>query len=158
MEEIIKQSFNYAQIRLFKNYSNLDKLSRVDEIEDDESDPFGDTPKIAEARKYTVSAREKDKIYTLKLYPKDNNKKFFYASDACPRKTGEDGRYVHNYRSGSYELIKLVRANSICDSSSHDWFDTTKHRHIKHHYNNPFAGIKIHTILSLPEVVWPDSV
>lgn len=160
MEEIFKQSFSFAQIRLFKNYSNLDKVNTLHEVSFDDitedniakkmkEDPFRVVTLDQFTSQYIASTINRDKIYTLRLYPKDNNRKFFYASEDCPRNIPKDGKYVHDYHgfiSGAYETVRLVSASPVSINSSYDWFDTTKDTQIKRHYMNPFAGISIHKI------------
>lgn len=152
MEEIFKQSFSYAQIRLFKNYSNLDKVNVIKEIPFDditeeniakkmEENPFRAVTLNNFAKKLTVAAPHRDKVYNMRLYPKDNNRKFFYASEDCVKDMVKKEKYVHDYNSGPHETINIVSVNS---NHSYDWFDTTKERQIKRHYMNPFAGIMIH--------------
>lgn len=156
MKEIFKQSFSFAQIKLFKNYSNLDIKTVLDEVETDDitdeniakqqqEDPFNAVTLDNFTHRYVVSASLRDSVYTMRLFPKDNNRRFFYANIPVPPQ--ENGKkYKHDYHKGPFERIKLVQAHSIYDNRSHDWFDTIKDRHIKRHYNNPFAGIKIHLI------------
>jgi hypothetical protein len=145
MEELFKQSFNYAIIRVFKNYSNVSNRStkyNVTSIDEDleEIDPFQESVK-----KYTVSAVKKPPhAFYAKLYKKGAIRtNFFYVTN--PTESFENHALPGSPRV-EYEPIDLI--NALCSEGNkfQDYFETTKDRHIKSHYNNPFVSIRIHKI------------
>jgi len=158
MEELFKQSFQFAKIKLFKNYSDIQNKCVIHDSDPPTSglpgngiidnevsgiDPFDD---IAHARKYTVSAKVTDTscqpTENLLLYQK-NSKQFFYT-------TNPTDSYIDHSRSDQptvlIDVIKLVNVKPI-NVHNHwdsDFFEITKDAQIKRHYNNPFAWIEIY--------------
>lgn len=131
MGTIFSQRFQYASIRVFKNYSNIsDKKLSLTTFNDDlgmlESDEHDFlTPTTDEYARKKSKARGKILRLTEKI-PKKNTK-YFYSS--IP---DMDERIQINF---AYK-------NPKWDNS----FDTTKERHMKRHFQNPFSDIVIQTI------------
>jgi len=120
MEELFKQSINFAQIKLYKNYSEIKQ--RYNYVITADALPKN-TPKF-----WVVSAEPTN---TIKLYQKDRHH-FFYTYNL------NDIGYP-----GYFDVIKL---ENVTSNGKDIIFETTKDRHIKRHYNNPFAAITIHRI------------
>ena len=125
MEEIITQRFQYAVITPFKNYCKIEdkekhKLLGVKEFM---VDPFQD-----------YKFRAKEIVFTKPKQRK--NTKYFQGKNKSPENMDE------------FETIFLE--NAYIKSGSHHLeqtsIETTKDRHIKKHYGNPFSEISIHTI------------
>lgn len=76
---------------------------------------------------------------TLKIYPKDRHH-IFYTHDGHNSFTNYA---LPGYPLVHFEAIPLTRVKSNNDGNN---FFTTKDRHIKRHYNNPFAEITIYKI------------
>jgi hypothetical protein len=145
MEEFVRQTFNFALIRIYKNYTNLDsKPEESEEIcyenilsekEEEDDDPFG-IPSI-QVKNCTVHAvpSTDGKIETLTLQAKDNKRKYFYTKNP-------NDSFIDHSRNGvpkiNCEMIPI-----LCCCPKNDAFVATKDIQIKRHYNNPFANIKI---------------
>lgn len=150
MEELFRQSFSYAHIHLFKNYSNIGIRNIIQKAVPDPTAPSAVTdedvfsPCPMTIKKYVVSAVKKESVNDLLLYLKDA-RHFFYT-------TTPDDSFVHHKKRGSptiaYEEIKLVNVKPIIDNFEPyvEYFETTEDRHIKQHFNNPFAKIEINKI------------
>lgn len=151
MNNEYKQSFNYARIKPFKNYSNLgekcviydtDERNSPSALMSEDSDPFDDFPQ--QTRKFTVSAVIKEDsippILNLNLYRK-NSRNFYYTTN--PTK-----KYKNRAMKGNPEVecepIKLVSAKRISTAISSDFYETVKDGQIRRHFNNPFSSIEIH--------------
>lgn len=138
MEEIIKQSFEYAEIRLFKNYSNISSRQveedpEIDWIKDDEDDdPFV-------IKKYTVTQKS---VYRssewIPLYVKGKKRsKYFYTT--TPTETYDD-----NSQPGCPKIpIDKIFVDSVQGGRI---FETMKSDKIKKYYGDPFAIINIKKI------------
>ena len=152
MDSKFIQSYTYAKIKPYRNYSNLDKKVAIytsDETTsppkfmDDDSDPFDDAPQ--QVRKLYFSGEVKDDvcnyILNLNLYPK-SNANFFHT-------TTPTSSFRHHGKKGTPEVkiepIKLVSAKTV-RSGEKEFFETSKDRQIRKHYNNPFSCIEIFTI------------
>ena len=158
MEEIFKQSFTYAKIKLFKNYSTLSNKLVVFDSDPISSglpingsipndDPFGELPEEPHPRKFIVSANANDKscqsLYNLNLYKK-NNRNYFFT-------TNPTDSFVNHAKRGTptvhCDVVKLVNVKRITSEGYRpDFFETTKDGQIKRHYNNPFASIEINKV------------
>ena len=125
MEEIITQRFQYAVITPFKNYCKIEdkekhKLLGVKEFM---VDPFQD-----------YKFRSKEIVFTKPKQRK--NTKYFQGKSKSPENIDEfETIFLENayIKSGAYQLEQTS-------------IETTKDRHIKKHYGNPFSEISIHTI------------
>lgn len=139
MEELLfKQSFNYARIQVFKNYSNRlhqNIIKKTIEVETPASyDAFVDEIKPKFSKMSIVSHPT---ICSLRLYVKEKKKiNYFYT------KTPTDSFFDHRFASRPevhFEPINLFYAEEMRDRC----YETTKDRQIKRHYNNPFSSIEI---------------
>jgi hypothetical protein len=139
MKELFRQSFNYATIRVYKNYS--DRLTR--NLKPETIEVYGDIKEIdplqEPVKKYTITAMNKPLVNDLKLYAKRGKKTCFFHT-TTPNDSFEN-HSVPGYPVVEYEGIELV--NPIKTVKGKDCFETTKDRHIKAFYNNPFASINI---------------
>jgi PcfJ-like protein len=166
MEEIIKQSFNFAQIKLFKNYSDrtiqsvLYSADRKTDINQQESlmpatepDEFlrrfsslKESALIEPSKiitiKHIVPTRIESAVYDLRLYPKEK-RKFFYMTEPVIDKNGGIVKYLEERTGRPYQVVKIINTKVTKDN---DYFETIKDSQIKRHYNNPFASIKIFQI------------
>jgi hypothetical protein len=154
MNEIFKQSFNFAKIKIYKNYSNLGNKCVVYDSDPAGSglpvngvipndDPFGEL--TAEfPKKFTVSANINDtscqSLFNVNLYQK-NNRNFFYT-------TTPTDSYVNHAKEGHptipCEVVKLVNNKPLVSGGFNpDFYETTSDKHIRRHYNNPFAELEI---------------
>lgn len=141
MEELFKQSFNYAVIRIYKNYS--DRLSKNFKLENinlyrdlEEIDPFQEP-----VRKFTVTdILTKPSLCSIKLFGKGYKKINFFYSDT-PIIPFQNHSLPGSPTFG-FEPIELCNPMER-NGQEKDYFETTKDRHIKAHYNNPFASIQI---------------
>ena len=147
MEELFKQSFNYAIIKVFKNYSNVSDRSvnyKIHKIDQDveEIDPFQ-----MPVKKYTISAVEKQVAFDMRLFKKGAKKTdFFYTTN--PTHSFEN-HALPGVPTIEYEPITLIDplySKLQNNRYSNNNFETTKDRHIKSHYNNPFVSIRIFKI------------
>lgn len=139
MEEIIKQSFTFAEISVYKNYCNInDKPISVNEVSIDDEGCFSNLVDMT-----SRSLNSASNNFDLLLYQK-NQYQFFYSNNC--------NNYFVNYTKRDkpqvfYEIIKLTKAVSLGKSENkHLAFETTKSKHIKKYYYNPFADITIHKI------------
>ena len=133
MEEIFKQSFTYARIKIFKNYS--DRLTRGVTISTTEIDVPSPTLNGVLAAFKTY---ENPLTYGLRLYVKDKKKtNFFYT------KTPTDSFINHTLPVDAPEIQFEPVALFCTKHFRDDCFETTKDRHIKAHYNNPFASMEL---------------
>jgi hypothetical protein len=138
MEELFKQSFNYARIRLFKNYSDrFINPELVNSLNNEEKIDSLQEP----VRKFTVSAVKHPPTCTLRLYLKGKKKSNFFHT-MTPNESFENHALL-NHPIVQYERINLVSVNR---PHKNDYFETTKDKHIKAHYNNPFASIETYRI------------
>jgi len=163
MDNLFKQSFNYAKIKLYKNYSDLQTKTviydsdkpqsglphKVVEKEEkvDWDDPFADILKPQpgpEPGRFVVSRRVKDDSYqqveNLNLYKKDQ-RNFFYTINPTDS-------FVNHAKKGhpvvECDVVKLVNCKVVKSGQYRpDFFETTKDRHIKKYYFHPFASIEI---------------
>lgn len=154
MNNEFTQSFNYARIKPFKNYSTLNTRCVIyDTEEDTEVDPFSQIthketePLVAvQPKKFTVSAVINEDsippILDLNLYRK-NSRTFYYTTN--PTKKFHN-RNLPNNPEVECDPIKLVSAKKITTGANPDYFETTKDSQIKRHYNNPFSSIEIYKI------------
>lgn len=131
MEEIITQRFQYATITPFKNYCKIEdkEKHKLLGIKEFSVDPFQD---------YKITARE---IVFSK--PKQRkNTKYFQGKSKNPENMDEyDTIFLENaYISRDFKQDFSTLSNRTTS------FETTKDRHIKKHYGNPFSEIAIHTI------------
>jgi hypothetical protein len=151
MEELFKQSFSYARIHLFRNYSNIGIRNIIEKVVPDrtvvssavtEDNIFSECPLTI--KRFVVSAVKKESVNDLVLYLKDS-KHFFHT-------TTPTDSFVRNDKKGMPTImcdeIKLVNVKPIIDNSGSNvaFFETTEDRHIKQHFNNPFAKIEINKI------------
>ena len=141
MEELFKQSFNYAVIKVFKNYS--DRITR--NLKPETIEVYGDVTEIdmlqEPVKKYTVTAMARPVTYDLRLYLKGKKKtNFFYTTQ--PTDSFEN-HAIANHPVVEYEGIDLINPATSLKNKEKDYFETTKDRHIKAHYNNPFASIEV---------------
>ena len=159
MEEIFKQSFNFAKIKIFKNYSNLGNKCVVCDSDPPDSGlpavngdipddgPFGEL-EVTIPREFIVSANMNNTscqtLCNVNLYKK-SNRNFFYATDPTDS-------YVNYAKPGRpivhCDVVKLVSAkrkvaDTLSTSYGTDFYETTEDKHIKRHYNNPFASVEI---------------
>ena len=169
MEEIIKQSFNFAQIKLFKNYSDrtiqnilysadrkllpdhqseiisaveLDVfLKRFSAVREISNDGGSDLITI----KHIVPTKIAGTVYNLRLYPKEN-RKFFHIGESVPDCNGSSIIRSEGRTGRRYEEIKIINTKTSTNHINFDYFETIKDRQIKRYYNNPFASIKIFQI------------
>ena len=159
MNSEYKQTFNYARITVYKNYSNLNKKCIIYDSDnsDDfdwmdeplsaiESDESADGAALASVKKFVVSAvvteSKTPTIANLNLYRK-NNRSYFYTT--APTK-----KFKNHALKGAPEIecdpIKLVNAKTITASTIPEYFETDKDRQIKGHYYKPFSHIEIYKI------------
>lgn len=124
MEPFFKQSFTFARISLFKNYSDITQRRTTRQSTQNRNGKFCVAP---------VTPRDAS---ILKIYTKDRYH-IFYTHDTQNSFT--------NYASHGhpFDAIPLTRVKSNNDEN---YFYTTKDRHIKRHYNNPFAEITVYRI------------
>lgn len=139
MEEIIKQSFTFAEISVYKNYCNInDKPISVNEVSIDDEGCFSNLVDMT-----SRSLNSASNNFDLLLYQK-NQYQFFYSNNC--------NNYFVNYTKRDkpqvfYDIIKLTKAVSLGKSENkHLAFETTESKHIKKYYNDPFAEITIHKI------------
>lgn len=136
MEDILTQRFSYATITPFKDYCKIsDKKSTnttfnnsIDELDDDERELFA-TERITFS--FSDNFFNKDKVGRVVSLPEKRGKRkthFFYSDG----NSNVEERLEMNY----------ARVNGKLSPS----FYTTKDRHIKKHYGNPFSEISVHTI------------
>ena len=152
MEYILKQSFDYALIKLYKNYSNIqEKKDILGLLKPDDSTFLGDEEEMEldpHTRRLTTSkviAVVKRNIHAMRLYPKKTGRKFFY-DDGIDRPTdvmrGDERVKIIPLTHVSAIKIDpgLLSGVTMCNDYV---FTTREDRHIKHHYNNPFAGLQL---------------
>ena len=164
MEEIFKQSFNYAKIKLFKNYSNLRMKCVVYDSDEPSSglpqpqlqaevDPFDDlsssfgAPRAINPKRHIVSTTPTDTschaLVNLNLYKK-NPRNFFYTTNPTDSFVNHAKR---NHPTVHCDVVKLVNVKSIANGQYRpDFYEVTKDEQIKRHYNNPFASIEIYKV------------
>jgi hypothetical protein len=148
MEEIFKQSFEYANIRIFKNYTNLSNkklfVSKEIDVEglfDEENDPF-DVKEITTSRR--MSTQTKLTSNFLVLFEKGKKRsKYFYT-------TTPTDSYIDRRKSDNIEIpidrVLLINAKQPKNGDFKEYFETTNHNKIKKHYGNPFASVDIRKI------------
>lgn len=140
MENILTQKFSYAEITPYKNYSqikerkrlnttfnvDLDKLDDGDESKNDNIDPFNDQT-YAE---HVVKNKYNESVgITMRFEEKEGKKstKYFYND----KPIGERLQINYAYKN---------------KQTGFNYIETTKDRHIKSHYGNPFSAITIRLI------------
>ena len=116
MEDLITQRFRFASITLYKDYCNLEEKKTTKYSQIVDPFSFSDTTGF-------------NTIPFNKPHRKTKTK-FFYND-----KDDNDGN--------NYVTLKHAYKNKKSGSVE---FDTTKDRHIKRHFANPFARITLHTI------------
>jgi len=146
MEILLKQKFSYATINIVRNYSYIGLRSVLSggRLNDEQilAHPIKETdvPNSIKIKDTHVSHINKNKwekhgqignvVYPIDLRKKGNvRRKFFYSTD--------DTRKIY---------LPLVTINRFTNESDYLPYETTREKHIKRHYNNPFAGIRITTI------------
>jgi len=143
MEYILQQSFDYAEISLLKNYVSLqEKDDFIDAINTDRRAITNNSDAESILHPFTMKAVCHPQIPVtypkfIKLYPKDNNRKFFYTDS--PNDGDERSKFERVFLS-AIESRKGDTKNLILPIHK---FTTRKSRHIKKHYNNPFSQIEI---------------
>ena len=128
MEELFSQRFVYAEIIPYKNYCNiLDKedhlIGRKQINNDFEHDSFAEANYHNDYLKLTSKSNTSRPIL-LKPRHKNKRTKFFHSDKDMPIMVDYGGRNITHYNP----------------------YVTTKDRHIKKHYGNPFSEIRVHTI------------
>lgn len=133
MKEILSQKIKYAEIVPYKNYSKISDrtnyLKNVERLDTPIELEFGsDVIKMIGAG-YEFGHIQKSKVCRdIMLKPKRKNKKT---------------KYFHNNTETEIP-ISIDYCNQ--NITHHNPYITTKDRHIKKHYGNPFSEILIHTI------------
>jgi hypothetical protein len=126
MEIILNQRFSYAKITPYKNYSTLPKIDRS---------PSGIYKQLSYEDKYggntTTAYYDGDEGIGLTSLPDDVKKRrtrYFYWDD-------------------NYNQVPIVRyASKHKVNGTSGVFHTTKDRHIKKYYNEPFGEISVHIL------------
>jgi len=128
MVDILTQKFNYASIVLYRNYSRLDEKqyssnsfnNSIDELDCDDERPLsllGGTGLINPPV---------GRVVTLPAKFSKKDTMFFYDNS---------------------EVQERIQLNYAYVGKNHlTTFDTTKDRHIKNYYNNPFCELSVNTI------------
>ena len=128
MVDILTQKFNYASIVLYRNYSRLDEKQHsstsfnnsIDELDCDDEKPLsflGGT---------VFMNPPVGRVVTLPAKFSKRDTMFFYDNS---------------------EVQERIQLNYAYVGKNHlTTFDTTKDRHIKNYYNNPFCEIRVKTI------------
>jgi len=157
--ENYEQMFNYAKIKLYKNYSNLDLKSVVYETVDceaspiyidDDNDDFDfdihmckSNPVEVKTQIISLDTKKPINRVTKDLHLFEKTPANFYYTD---KPTQEFKNYN---KKGSpisgYDCVKLVNVKQVEEISRIDYFQTDSDRQIKRHYNNPFASMEIFT-------------
>jgi hypothetical protein len=160
MEEIYRETFKFAKIKILKNYSNSTKKVVIYDSDpptpfEDIDDPFSavstselNPAPMIKAKKHVVSAdirpNTQSSLENFTLYEK-NPRNYFYT-------TNPTDSYVNHARRDkpvvNCEIIKLVNAKPRRkhDEWTPEWYETSREKHIKRHYYNPFAEIQVFTI------------
>lgn len=162
MEGKYSQRFNYARIRLFKNYSTLGERSVIYETQNPDRtslDPFdnfiGGTDSFSEEGEPPISVTLKPKKFTIAgkitqdKCPILHNLNLYRKSPRCYFYTNHPTESFVNHAKPGHptiecDVVKLINVKS--SKPSHDYFETTKDRQIKRNYYNPFASMEIYTI------------
>lgn len=137
MEEILKQHFEYAQITLVKNYSPICYKEIIKGSSKIRSTPFG-TMDIA-IQPY--SAYLDNDISFIKFPRKKTGRNFFYDQNGIddPNKIEAVPFITLKVPHNKWSLPHNLRYHNYS-------FETTKEKHIRYYYNNPFAHIEIHKL------------
>jgi hypothetical protein len=135
MEELFKESFNYARIQVFKNYSDRFSMHKIINA------PIEINTTTAYNRNYdrvVIAIPHLRTSFKLCLKGKKRTK-FFYT-------TNPTDSFINHALPDSptieFEEINLNCFKKLVDNG----IETTKDRHIKGNYNNPFASIEINKI------------
>jgi hypothetical protein len=137
MEEVFKQSFNYARIQLFKNYS--DRITRgVSTSQMELVVPYTPLQTQKELETFVATVFNEPLKYTHRLFVKDKKKtNFFYTTNPT------ESFINHTLPSDTCE-IPFEPVNLFCTQRLRNvFFETTKDKHIRKHYNNPFASMEL---------------
>jgi hypothetical protein len=123
--DILNQKFSYAGITLVKDYCKIE--TKIEEFEPEITEIFDRLPE------YTIS-------------PMINNEtKFKYVNLRPKKEKGAKTKYYYVEEDCSVNLELALKNKS--NIGRHDGrFDTTKDKHIKKHYANPFASVSVTTI------------
>jgi hypothetical protein len=120
MDDILTQRFSYCNITAFKNYSHIsDKNSSISSISSNLDDFHGEG-------------------FTIDDFLRMDNKKMKGKIISFPEKRGN--RKTHFFY-GNSDIEERFNLNYAIRN-----FDTTKERHIKKHYSNPFADVRVEIV------------
>jgi hypothetical protein len=116
--DILNQRFSYAGITLVKDYCKIE--TKIEEFEPEITEIFDRIPSI-------------DPIF-------NTNTTFKYVNLRPKKEKGRKTKYYYGDEDCGINLELALKNKS--EFGRHDGrFDTTKDRHIKKHYGNPFAGV-----------------
>lgn len=151
MDTLYQETFKYAKIKVFKNYSNLNQkvvvydTKQIDPFTALTTDPFIPSTKTRTIRDFTVSSDPRrglnDRLYNLNLYKK-NPRSYFYTNKPTDS-------FINHAKKGTpvveVDVVKLVNTKRIWRSNTYspDYYETTKDKHIKNHYYRPFSEITV---------------
>ena len=123
--DILNQRFSYAGITLVKNYCKID--TKIEEFDPEIKEIFDRLPAI-----FDMSPAVSPMFNT--------NTTFKYVNLLPKKEKGRKTKYYYGEEDCGINLELALKNKS--EFGRHDGrFDTTKDRHIKKHFGNPFAGI-----------------
>jgi hypothetical protein len=130
METILKQRFEYSFITPFKNYSKLSERKQSTNTFMGELDTIDDNLDfIFSNKKEPISTPQNvSDSMLIRLHEKNKKKTKYFYNDS---EIGEKIQFFYAY------LSKNKKSNT---------FETTKDRHIKSHFGDPFSNISIHLV------------
>ena len=140
MKEFIKQSFTYAKIYLFKNYTDIrTKPIPTEPIDVDNLIPEEDNPLGITMYNCTVASDPDLRgPGCVKVYEK-NKKMRQYFNTLTPT------NYDCHHKIG-FEIIDLLNVKKAKEGDASGFFETTKDKQIKKYYGDPFAKIEIRKV------------
>lgn len=141
MEEILKQHFEYAQITLVKNYSPICYKEIIKGSSEIHSTPLGTMDMTVQPYIPKSSAYIDNDISFIKFPTKKTGRNFFYDQNGIddPNKIEAVPFITLKVLHNELSLPHNLRYHNYS-------FETTKEKHIRYYYNNPFAHIEIHKL------------
>lgn len=140
--DILNQRFNYARIGVVKDYTKIG-LESAQDIRINDNDVFTLESSISPV----FDGKAGFKTIRFTEPPEKGPKtKYYYQRKNTKTEDSEDSEDKNHTRDNE----RITLENLLKNNKKKNWFDgifeTTKDRHIKKHFINPFASISLHTI------------